>query len=221
MLCKRCGRKAERGWRFCPNCGSSLETRSRSLFDEIFSRFRREFSDMDRTFEKEFEALDLSPFFRRGPVKPKGSGFTIRITRHGSDKPKVDVKTFGNVNRDSVKKEVSEEMKSLGPKPSRIPAQSSWDGPSPTTESKIPPRPARVMEEPKARVRSTGNRVTVEMELPDVKSEDEIEITELESSVEVRARAGDKAYFKIITKPEQFSVTSRKFGSGKLHLEFS
>jgi hypothetical protein len=39
--------------------------------------------------------------------------------------------------------------------------------------------------------------------------------------VEVRARAGDKAYFKIITKPEQFSVTSRKFGSGKLHLEFS
>ena len=59
------------------------------------------------------------------------------------------------------------------------------------------------------------------MNIPDVKSEDDIVINELENSVEVRAMAGETAYFKILTKPAQFRLTKKEFKKGKLHLEFA
>ena len=230
MICRRCGKEVEKGWRFCPNCGSVTQRPAKSLFDEIFSRFRKEFSSMDSQFnrlDKEFEVLDLSPFIRqqRNPTLKRGqggSGFTIKITRRNNEQPRVDVKTFGNVDNNALRKEVNEEMQSLGMK-------SSSNGPLPEP-AKEPPRkrfsrefpgPARFTEEPKTSVRSLGTKLVVSMEMGDVKSEGDIEINELESSVEVRARAGDKAYFKIIKKPEHFSLKSRSFEKGRLSLEFS
>ena len=233
MICRRCGRKADRGWRFCPNCGAGLEQQGRSLFDDIFSRFRREFKQMDKLFDKEFEVLDLSPFFRaphtlegtgtpRGTGRPRRSGFTIKITRRNREQPRVDVKTFGNLDRNEVRREVAEEMKDLGIEAPLMASQEEGPSEKPkASEEKPHQEPARFTEEPKTQVRSVGTGVAVEMELPDVKSEGDIEINELESSVEVRARAGDKAYFKIITKPERLSVTSKRFERGRLHLEFS
>lgn len=229
MICRKCGRKVEKGWRFCPNCGAGLEQRGGSIFDDIFSRFRREFKDMDKLFDKEFEVLDLSPFFRNlhaqggagtpsDAGRPRRSGFTIKITRSNRERPRVDVKTFGNLDRNDVRREVAGEMRELGMKAPLMAGQEEGRKPE---EEKSHHEPARFTEEPKTRVRSTGTGVTVEMELPDVKSEGDIEINALESSVEVRARAGDKAYFKIITKPGGFSVTSKRFEKGRLYLGFS
>ncbi len=228
MICRRCGKKIDRGWHFCPNCGSSLEQKGRSIFDDIFSRFRREFKEMDKLFDKEFEVLDLSPFFRaphtpEGTRRPRRSGFTIKITRRNREQPRVDVKTFGNVDRNEVRREVAEEMKELGIKTTpmgTVQKERPYEKPK-ALEEKPHQEPAKFTEEPRTQVRSVGTRVMVEMELPDVKSEGNIEINELESSVEVRARAGDRAYFKIITKPERFSVTSKRFERGRLYLEFS
>ncbi len=249
MICRRCGKKVDGGWRFCPNCGSALEHAGKSLFDDMFSRFRRELKETDRTLDNEFEVLDLSQFFRSlglgipsrthpGPLKgtpfraqassgahpgtlkgtgsPRGSGFTIKITKYGGKQPSVDVKTSGNVNLSGLRKDIAEEMRSMG---IRTPATSGQAEKPRTTESHQ--KPARVTEEPKTHVRSVGTRLMVEMELPNVISEGDIGISELESSVEVRARAGDTAYFKIITKPEGFSVTTKRFEKGMLHLEFS
>jgi hypothetical protein len=211
MICRRCGRKLEKGWRFCPNCGSTLEARPGSLFDEIFSRFRREFEGMDRLFDKDFEVLDLSPFLRN--ERPRGSGFKIRITRRGNERPKVNVETFGNVKPGAVRRAMPHGPRQV------IPARPApHDAPAPMGEQHRPPR---VTEEPRTQVRRSGDNVVVEMDLHDIKSEREIDVKELESSVEVRARAGDKAYFKIITKPERLSITGRRFDNGKLFLEFS
>jgi len=223
----------EKGWRFCPNCGAGLEQMGGSIFDEIFSRFRREFKDVDKLFDKEFEVLDLSPFFRnshalggtgtpRGAGRPRGSGFTIKITRGNGEQPRVDVKTFGNLDRNEVRREVADEMRDLGMKTPLMAGRGERSPEGRRAQKEKPHQePARFTEEPKTQVRSVGTEVTVEMELPDVKSEGDIEINELESSVEVRARTGDKAYFKIITKPERFSVTSKRFEEGRLYLEFS
>jgi HSP20 family molecular chaperone IbpA len=218
MTCRRCGKKVEKGWRFCPNCGSVTERQSRSMFDDIFSRFRREFRDMDKMFNKEFELLDLSPFLRQ-QGRPRGAGFTIKITRRNNERPDVNVRTFGNIDNNVVRKEVAEGMRPLGvaqpgERPLPEPARKSY-------AHKTMHKPAKVTEEPKTQVRSLGTRLIVEMELDDVKSESDIDVNELESSVEVRARAGEKAYFKIIKKPEQFSVSSRRFEKGKFYLEFS
>jgi HSP20 family molecular chaperone IbpA len=229
MVCKRCGKEIAKGWRYCPNCGSIIQAPRKSLFDDIFSRFRNEFSEMDKMQNKQFEVLDLSPLFKGGPPKVQGvmrptrKGFTIKITRSGNRKPKIDVRTFGNVNNDEVRKEVNDEMKSLGisnggqefPKPAQRPAEPRSAKPAPEE------KPAKVTEEPETTVKREGQKVVVDMKLPDVKAEEDIRISQLESSVEVRARVGDKAYFKIITKPGKLSISSKSFKDGQLHLEFS
>ena len=94
MICRRCGKKIEKGWRYCSNCGSVTQRQSRSLFDELFAGINemrgmfsknREsmFKSMDRLADKEFEVLDLSPLFGHAPMrgarKPNAKGFTIKM----------------------------------------------------------------------------------------------------------------------------------------------
>lgn len=76
-------------------------------------------------------------------------------------------------------------------------------------------------EEPKTSVAKSASKVVVSIHLPDVKSDHDIEISDLESSVEVKALADDRAYFKILTKPPQFRLARKSFEKGVLHLEFS
>lgn len=230
MKCPNCGKDIGKVHSFCPFCGARL--RRKSLFEDIFSRFNREMSQMekqsrhmDRMFEKQFEAFDITPFFRA----PKGKGFTIKIIQKGREKPEVSVQTFGNVDKEKVARQVREQFQlgkpikiTLGP---QVPAKAA-QRPAPerpkTLQEMRPPAPApKVTEEPKTEVKKTDGRVTVNMELPGVKSEKDIEVRDLEQSVEVKALAGDKAYFKILTKPGQFRLSKKEFRNGRLILEFS
>ncbi len=220
MKCERCGSDIKEDWKFCPRCGSRrggdrLDDFGRDLFSQMFGRIRnsfREFDDMDKAFEKDIQAIDLSPFLRPGGAgtPPRKRGFTVHIRRGTGMKPRVDVKTFGNVSRDTVEKHVEDRF---GVKP-----EERRKITIPSLRRKGAPR---VTEEPKADVRRIGDRVSVDIEMPSVKDTGDIEVRELGSSVEVKAVAGDKAYFKILTKPENLRLSGKSFGDGKLHLEFS
>ncbi|MEM5798204.1 MAG: zinc ribbon domain-containing protein [Candidatus Aenigmatarchaeota archaeon] len=191
MRCSECGAKIERGWKYCPRCGSKLgKDIFTSFFEKIFPNIEKEFKQM----EKEIEAFDISPFFRIKPTK----GFSIRIVTSSNKPPNVSVKTWG-MPKESIK-QVKEEI-----------------------EQKIPISVAAVetTEEPKAEIKRLDSKIVVELDLPNVKSESDISIQELEQSVEIRAIAGKKAYFKIITKPEQFRLVKKRFSNGKLYLEFA
>lgn len=219
MNCPRCGAKIEGGWDYCPKCGSQLKRRSdffSGFFDigKIFDRFQKMQGEMKKSFEKDFEVFDLTPAFRK-PIKGKSSGFTIKITRIGDREPKVSVNTFGDVDREKVKKEVMELAEDTGvkfKKPEGVDLREVGKKELPVT---------KYTEEPKTSVKKLDSKVLVEIDVPGVNSEDNIRITELESSVEVRAVAGDKAYFKILTKPGQFRITRKEFSKGKLIIEFS
>jgi len=217
MRCPNCKKDIERNWKFCPYCGYELQREG--LFDRFFSRFFKkdffdEFKSIDKFFERNMEAFDLSPLFKetelekrrfKGPIK----GFSIQITTGTGMEPKVNVKTFGDVDKKEIEKEVYDKL-GIKKKPEVIEEK---------TEKLI--KPPKVTEEPKANIKRLGSKVIVDLEIPDVKSEDEIEIRELENSVEVKAIAKDKAYFKILTKPAQFNLTHKSFKNGILHLEFS
>ena len=108
MICSKCGNETEEDWEFCPRCGARISRND--LFSDIFEMVEKEISnvnkrvsELDDLFEKNFEVLDISPFFR---TKPKGRGFTIKITQSSGDKPKVSVKTFGNVDRKGIEHEI-------------------------------------------------------------------------------------------------------------------
>ncbi len=210
MKCPRCGSDLNEGWRFCPKCGSRLE-RKRDLFGGIFERMERELRGMDRVFERDFQVFDLSPFFKK-PVK--SSGFSIKISRSGSEKPKVSVKTFGDIDR----KEVNEEMGKLGfrgiPKP-EIPGRGKQE----VRGEGIRLEAAKTTEEPETCVRRIGEKIVVEVKLPGVRDSKDIEVVSLENSIEVKAIAGDKAYFRILTKPPKTNIVRKDFEDGVLRIE--
>jgi HSP20 family molecular chaperone IbpA len=194
MSCPKCGCRVEPGWEYCPKCGARLE---RGL-SNIFSRVEKEAEEMSRAFEKNFEVFDLPSGPRQ---RPAGRGFSIKIVQGSGLKPRVSVNTFGDVDR----KDVENEIRKMEPKLRQETMGLSRPAPSAT-------------EEPKTSIRCVGNRVIVEMKLPGVASED-IEVVSLQSSIEVKAVAGDKAYFKILTKPEISHILKKEFSGGVLRLE--
>jgi hypothetical protein len=235
MNCPRCEIKIEKGWNYCPRCGYRPGTGIfGQAFDEIFPRFMKQMEETNKQLEKEFEAFDLSPFFRIKPRelktgKPVRKGFSVRIFQRNRERPKVFVRTFGNVNRERIQREIQEQLGQrikAGPtrpekRRARILFPSLRKPKEPEPEYKIKLKMPHVTEEPKTEVRRLDSKVVVDIDLPDVESMAMVDVKELENSVEVKAVSDGKAYFKILTKPAQFKLTSKDFKKGKLHLEFA
>lgn len=211
MRCPNCGTEVNENWAFCPKCGFRLKG---DLFTDIFSKIEKEMEEMGKAFERDFEVFDLSPFFRK-PIS--GRGFSIKITGGSGRKPRVSIKTFGDVD----KKKIEEEIRKLGFREGPEEAKPEIR----ELEESKGRRPfigeVKTTEEPKTAVKRIGDRITVEVELPDVSDERDIEVRSLENSIEVKAVAGDKAYFKILTKPPQTSVKGKYFKNGVLYLELA
>jgi HSP20 family molecular chaperone IbpA len=232
MNCPVCGTKIETEWGFCPRCGSRI---SGDFFDEIFSRMRKELAEMNKLLEKDIEAFDLSPWFKDMDMdrkaNPRKSGFTIKIVQAGDRKPDISVRTFGDADKNKLKKEIGElgawqDSGQKNDKPIEAPQLGKWSlfrkaGKPAEPQEKIVIKGPMRTEEPKTSVARSASRVAVSIHLPGVESEKDIEVSELESSVEVKALAKDKAYFKILTKPSQFRLSKKSFEKGILHMEFS
>lgn len=229
MKCLTCHAAIEKSWEFCARCGARLQKESvaRTFFDNVFSGMDREMREMDRRFsrmEKEFQAFDLSPMFRN----PAMSGFTIKVSRSSGRPPQVSVRTFGNVDKGQLQKAVQQQFGVSQPvaespyaEDVRKRAKQIEREESTKTEREQKFDAIRSAEEPHTRVWRSNGRVHVDLELPGVRSMDDIEIKELESSVEVKAVGGKKGYFKILTKPPQFRLADTRLERGILQLAFS
>ena len=223
MQCPVCGTKIDKEWGFCPRCGSRV---SGDFFDEIFSRMRKELAEMNKLLEKDIEAFDLSPWFK-DMDRPKKSGFTIKIVQAGDRKPDISVRTFGDVDKGKLRKEIDElgswqdGLKEGGGAAFKPESKRGLFKVAGKPEEKLVIKGAMKTEEPKTSVAKSASRVVVSIHLPGVESEKDIEVSELENSVEVKALAKDKAYFKILTKPSQFRLSKRSFEKGILQMEFS
>ncbi len=201
MRCARCGTEMDDGWHFCPACGARkggdpVEDFGRDLFSQMFGKVR-DSGGMEKLFDKDVEALDLSPWFREIGKGAKGG-------------------------RPFVPGMIKVRISKVGPAGARRPAAPAAGVPvrRPRSAAGRMPLPG-VTVEPEADVRRIGDKVLVRISLPGVENEDSIDIKELESSVEVRALAGDRAYFKILTRPPQFRLSGSSFSGGELSLEFS
>ncbi len=191
--CPNCGYPIEENWNYCPNCGFFLGFRT---FDDIFEQ-------IERTFLKELREIFRPSFFEfdvEKEIKPKFSGISIEIRSETGKKPEIKVKTFG-------------EYKDLEPKiKEKIYKQFGIE------EEEIP-KP-KVVEEPEIKTYREGNQIKVEIELPGIENEENIQIKELEESIEVKAYTKDKGYFKIIPIPKGKRLIGHSFEKGKLTLIF-
>lgn len=72
-------------------------------------------------------------------------------------------------------------------------------------------------EKPEADLKRLGNKIVYEINMPDVKSDKDVVIHNLESSIEVKALGKSKAYSKAI--PIKMPITDKRLSEGKLVLE--
>jgi HSP20 family molecular chaperone IbpA len=201
--CSRCEKEVKEDWEFCPYCGYSLKEKYKE------ERFFEEFEDFDKIFEKmerEFEEMFKIPTFRIPRIKISSPGFSgISITIHSGTgmKPKVEVKTYGE-----YKKLEPEIKRRLGFK---VPIEEVEE------EKEIEYNPPKTTEEPEAKVSREGNKTIIEIKLPDVEKEEYINVKKLEQSIEIRARAKDKLYFKLL--PITGEIVGKSFKDGILKIE--
>jgi HSP20 family molecular chaperone IbpA len=178
----------------CKNCGEKLKD-SWEFCPNCGIKTNKRIEptkDIFDDFEKEFEKIDKNFGFRVGFPKvgfrPKG-GVSIVIT---SGEP-------GN--------RILEEHKRFEPTLKRKPL-----------EEKKPVRIPKVTIEPETKIEKVGNKQIIKMTLPGVKNRDDIEIKRMEQSIEIKAFAGDTAYFKLIPIPSNASV-SKEFDKDTLKIE--
>ncbi len=193
--CPECGAPVDSSWRFCPACGEELVP---GFFSEFFDEFNRTLGRMGGGLNQNFEMFDATPLF-----KENAGGFSVRVTRRSDRKePEVEIRTFGNVKPEDVRRQLEEQ--------SGIQASRS-----------IPAARKAPVKEPQTKMTKEGDRVVVEMSLPGIGSLKEVDITKLESSIEVRAYGREQGYFKIIAIPEGAQVVGKSFSGAVLRLELA
>lgn len=186
--CKNCSEEIKDKWNFCSNCGINLKEDS---FDDVFKEAGKEFQDANKELKMGF---DFPKNWLKTPIK---NGVSIRITSGTGMQPKVEVRRMG-------------EHKHIENLPRGRPHIEQHTHEKPMV---IP----KVTEEPETKIQKVGNRQIININLPNVK-EDDVIVKQLEQSIEVRAYAGDKGYFKLIPIPSNAGI-NKEFKNGVLKIE--
>jgi HSP20 family molecular chaperone IbpA len=216
--CQNCGRKIEENYSFCPYCGSAMGKDSEDKDDwgmlgkddftpfmdgiKLPMGFNSIFNSLMKNLSKEFdEQLSKNYFGEEGktPKKTKKEGLSISISTFGNGPPKIKVSPMGNSQKIQPEKEI-EKIK-----------------PDTFTKEKIKKFSELKREEPKTNIRRLSNKVIYEIEMPGVKSIEDISIIKLENSIEIKAVSKSKAYAKVI--PINLPITNYNLSEGKLILE--
>ncbi len=215
--CPRCGTKIDRRYSFCPNCGNRFDLNQEESDDwemlgkdDFFSLnqvklpfgFNTIFNSLMKNMSKELnEQLSKNHFQQKNnnSEKIKKDGISISISTFGNGPPKIKVTQLGN----KPKLEIKEEKEKFKP--------------NTFTKEKIKKFAGLERKEPKTNIRRLSNKMIYEIEMPGVKSLDDISITKLENSIEIKAISKNKAYTKII--PINLPITDCDLSEGKLILE--
>jgi HSP20 family molecular chaperone IbpA len=208
--CPRCDKEIKEDWEFCPYCGYPLKEKYRveEKFFEEFDDFGGFEKEVFERIEKEFEELFKMPIFKIPRIKissPRVSGISITIYSRTGMKPRIEVKTDGY-----YKKFEPEIKRRLGIK---VPVEEVEESEEKEVEYNLP----TTTEEPEAKVSKEGKKTIIEVKLPDVEKEEDIEVKRFEQSIEIRARAKDKLYFKLL--PITGEIINKSFKDGVLKIE--
>ncbi|MEK6830289.1 MAG: zinc-ribbon domain-containing protein [Nanoarchaeota archaeon] len=211
--CSKCNEKVSDKYSFCPHCGNLFGKKNEEkdygmlgIDDEMEMQqnpfeallggmgsgvFNKMFGGAIKMLEKELE----KEFKNQNQKLPQRTNFEIIING----------KRINPENIKFTQRIIEPENK---PKKKFIPKMSSE---SLKKISKLPKK------EPSTNIRRLANKIIYELDIPGVKSMEDISITKLENSIEVKAVAGNKAYSKLI--PINLPITNYELLDGKLTLE--
>lgn len=238
--CKRCGKKIGKDFSYCPFCGFYAQDREKEqkdygflgkkdldkfdmfnrqeiklpfgfnmVFNKLMKEMDKQFRELDREIGKEKEMVRARkiPIDRTKMPFARQGGISINISS-GAGTPVIKVRSFGNMPEF---KEMEQGIKGTG-KERKIKIENPK-----ISEEKAKALAKLPRQEAESRVRRLSGKVIYEIELPDVKSEKDIIVQQLENSIEVKAFSKDKAYFKFL--PVSLPLQKYKLEDGKLILE--
>lgn len=142
----------------------------------------------------------------------RGGGISIAFSGGTGRPPKIIIHTSGD-------------FKPLEPELKRRVAATVGNVPQEAAEelaekmpNELPRAPPDVTEEPEAElVKGAGGRVNaLRVKLPGVESANDIKISRLPNSIEIKAYVKNKAYFKLFEVPPTSRITGTSFKNGIL-----
>ncbi len=86
-----------------------------------------------------------------------------------------------------------------------------------STQRKIP----KIIVEPEVKVKRLANEMIFSIPLPDIKSENDIELKVLSNSIEVKAFGDKTGYFKILNIPKNYRLVEKSLNDSSLNLKFA
>jgi HSP20 family molecular chaperone IbpA len=214
--CSNCKKTVEEKYSFCPYCGNKIfgdeennddwgmlgkndlmpsmnEIKLPMGLNSIFNSLMKKLSkEMDEQLKSNFRETET-------PKKVNKEGISISISTFGNGPPKIKVTQMGGKSK-IVQTEKKEKSK-----------QNSF------TREKIKEFSSLPREEPETNVRRLSDIVIYELEMPGVKSTEDVSIIKLENSIEIKAIGKKKAYAKII--PISLPIKDYSLSDGKLTLE--
>ncbi len=232
--CKRCGKKIHKDFEYCPHCGSFTGDKQKeqkdygflgksdmvdnfpnelrlplglnTLFKKLMKEMDQQFQELDREIGKEKEITRRAPQNKDNYIKQ--GGISINISS-GAGKPVIRVKSFGNMPEfKGIETQVKDGSRRTSIK---RPELQKIDEEKAKKLAKLP------REEATSKVRRLSGKVIYEIDLPEVKDLKDIIVNQLENSIEIKAFAKDKAYFKFL--PVSLPLLKYQFDEGKLTLE--
>lgn len=241
-----CGKKVSKKENYCPSCGTPVSEVSRiqkkmkdeekareEMMNSVIKDFSKSFGipkimqfpfehlvkQLSKDVERQFREADQELMKSKLSNTPKNAKKEdVKIMQDG--KQIGDMQTFNFPGGFSVQIKLGGPVQGMGKdqtqtkiKETAIPSYSKVIM-SDAEQEKISKLPR---EEAIAKVRRFTNKIVYEIELPGVNDEKKIFINKLQNSIEIKAFAKDKAYFKLI--PVSFPIKNWKFSKGKLVLE--
>ncbi len=207
--CKKCKKKINSQYDFCPYCGTSLN-----------ENFKKDWGMLGKNDEMN-NAFGISNSMFGGDMFGKMLSGAMRMLQKEMQKgmknnpsfPKTNFKLMVNgkeVNLDNFKSQNKSKPIKKITKTIKLPSMFS--------QEKMKKFSSLPREEPLTNVRRLSDKMIYEIDLIGVKSIEDIAIIRLEKSIEIKAVAENKSYFKLISI--NLTILNYKFSKGKLVLEF-
>lgn len=221
--CRRCGEKVSDSFNYCPYCKNPLKEESddkdwgilgkndfidqeginlpvglNSLFNSLVKNLNKQMKEFEQQKEK-------PPVQKEQKVTKKAGGISISISTSGDKPPEIKVRSFGNSPEYAGENLESNIMEGTEEKKIELPSSDL------RKFSRLPKK------EPATNIRRFSNKVVYEIKLPGVKTVDDLSIRQLENSIEIKAAADKKLFYKII--PINLPIKKYDLSKGILTLE--
>lgn len=215
--CGNCGEKVGDSYNYCPYCSTPLKDLSNeedwgllgkndvinpeeiklpmglnALFNSLVKNLNKQLKEFDN------EKRDQDKEQR---ISKKSGGISISISTSGDKPPEIKVRSFGNApGFDDKGIQIKDKREKI-----KLPASDS---------GKFAGLPKT---EPQTDIRRFSNRVVYEIKIPGVKSLEDISLIQLENSIEIKALANKKVFYKVI--PINLPIKKYNLAKGVLTLE--